>query len=97
MLEKLLMLASLSYGNNENQKGTKRKQNQNKNASYYIFTTRGQPERCTSGIDDMDNRLTSILLLLSKEATYCRLFIWVGTSSQIFGARWDSVTELLRL
>ena len=28
-------------------------------------------------------------MALLKEATDRRLFIWVGTSSQMFGARWD--------
>ena len=32
-------------------------------------------------------------IALLKEATDCRLFIRVGTSSQIFGARWDSASE----
>lgn len=36
---------------------------------------------------------TIYLIYLLHEATDCRLFIWIGTSSQIFGARWDSVSE----
>ena len=32
-------------------------------------------------------------IALLKEAADCRFFIWIGTSSQIFGSRWDSVSE----
>ena len=34
-----------------------------------------------------------LFIALLKKAIDCKLFIWVGTSSQIFGARWDSVSE----
>ena len=54
--KKLIGPASLSYGNK------KKKKNQNRNTSYYIFNTQSQPERYTSDIDNMDNRSASIYL-----------------------------------
>ena len=50
----------LGYHNNKKQKRNKRRQSQNRNVSYYIFTTPSQAETNMPRIHDLDNRLASI-------------------------------------